>query len=263
MALSATGIGSQIANSHTVFNVGSSMVFLLFVNLIVKLVERLVPGKVVKVERGVKFIDDSLIKMPQLALVNAEQEVKRLSEIVDQSFLYISQVITGEDESMVSTVMTQEKFVDKLYLKINDYLVKVSEHEFDSKSSEKLARLMHCLTDLERTNDHLNKVAEYSVIKQKKKVVLTEKEMKLVGEFTNQCHLFYKKSIAAFFKDDLKRARQLSKKMKDIQLSKAKLLKKIGSLETQKGQILQKIIHNIERAAHHGENLTDIVVSGF
>jgi phosphate:Na+ symporter len=263
MATTSTGLGNQVANSHTVFNVGSSMVFLIFVKLIVKLVEKIMPGEVVTVERGVKYIDNSLIKMPQLALVNAEKEVERFGQIIDQSFFNMSQYFSSKDDNFLSTVTTQEKFVDKLHLQINDYLIKVSEHEFNQKASEKLAKLMHGLTDLERTHDHLNKVAEYGLKSYKRRIKFTDKELELVGEFSVHCYSFYRKALEAFLKGNVTQSKKLSKEMKKLSSIKEGILKKVGKSNGDKEELLQKMIHNLERAAHHGENLTDIVVSGF
>jgi len=263
MALTSDHLGNQIANSHTVFNVGSSMVFLVFVKLIVKLVEKIMPGEVVTVERGAKYIDDALIRMPHLALVNSEKEVERLSQIVDQSFFHISQYFSSRDDNLLSTVTTQEEFVNKLHLQTNEYLIKVSEHEFNKESSEKLAKLMHGLTDLERTHDHLNKAAEYTQIGHNKRVKFTDKELHLVGEFSNHCYSFYRKALRAFLSGNVKESKKLTKEMKKLSLLKEGIIKKINQTDKEKVELLNKIVHNVERAAHHGENLTDIVVSGF
>jgi phosphate:Na+ symporter len=263
MALSASGLGNQIANAHTVFNIGSSLFFLIIVKVLVRLVERLVPGEVIQIERGAKYIDATFLSIPHLALVNAEKEIERFNTIVGQSFYNLNQYFITQEDGLLSTIQTQEKFLNTLHLMISDYLVKVSEHEFDRESSEKLAKLIHGLTDLERAHDHIAKVVEYLLEGKKKRITYTKKELQLLNEFTDVSYAFYIKSSRVFFTNHLNNAKKMTKEMGKVSQLKEVINQKVGKVGEKKGVLIQKITHNIERAAHHGDNLVDIIISGF
>lgn len=76
-------VSRQIANAHTLFNVGNACLFIWFTGPLGHLVERIVPAIAVAPERGKPvYLDPYFISQPALALDRVRMELTRLSELV-------------------------------------------------------------------------------------------------------------------------------------------------------------------------------------
>jgi len=263
MELSSSHLANQIANSHTVFNVGSSMVFLLFVGVLVRIVKWLVPGEVVQLERKVKFIDEGFLKMPSVALINAEKETGRMGKMVSKNFDYFKKIISNKESHLTETVFAQEVCIDDVYQQVAEYLTKISSRELNLEMSERVTRLMHGITDIERPGDHLNHATEQVSIMRKKRIKLTKKDIKSLVVFVDQCQMFYRKSLQTYLSGDQERAQNLLKTWNKIKLGRQRCARQGKTFTSKKRKIWLKIVYNLERTAHHGENLVNIVISGF
>ena len=77
----------QIANAHTIFNLGIATVFLPFTSLFARFCEWIVPDKVLEEEEALvqaSYLDEELIKTPSLALERARYEIGHMGEYVNE-----------------------------------------------------------------------------------------------------------------------------------------------------------------------------------
>lgn len=81
----------QIANVHTFFNLANAALFIGFTTQIARIAEWLIPDKPISVDEELlpKFLDDSLLSTPSIALENVRREIARMGgytrSIVDES----------------------------------------------------------------------------------------------------------------------------------------------------------------------------------
>jgi phosphate:Na+ symporter len=89
----------QIANAHTIFNVGFSLLFLPFVGAMAKFCEIVVPTRVLTPEEVAtakfkpKYLDELLIRTPAMALSMARREIIRMSQVVDEMLSAIPETV--------------------------------------------------------------------------------------------------------------------------------------------------------------------------
>jgi len=118
----------QIANAHTLFNVGNAIIFIWFATPLAWLVTKMVPPKPKSSEgAGVPiYLDDFFLQQPSVALDRARLEIGRLGEIVlhmvDRS--YHAPVEGSEGE--IDDLRIDEHCVDELHGAIISYLGKLS-----------------------------------------------------------------------------------------------------------------------------------------
>ena len=101
----ASVLPRQVANAHTLFNVGIAVLFLPFISQFARLVYRLVPDKPIEEEKEIqpKFLSDMLFHTPSLALDAARHEIKRMGKRVDlMSSAMMPAVLTGDKESLLA-----------------------------------------------------------------------------------------------------------------------------------------------------------------
>ena len=128
----------QIANAHTIFNVGFSLLFLPFVGAMAKFCEIVVPTRVLTHEEVAtakfkpKFLDELLIRTPAMALSMARREIIRMSQVVDEMLSAIPETVLVGNVTKMKEVRDLDDQVDALYTGISRYLAKVGRENLSA-----------------------------------------------------------------------------------------------------------------------------------
>ncbi|RKY93731.1 MAG: hypothetical protein DRQ13_09110 [Ignavibacteriae bacterium] len=212
----------QIANAHTIFNVALTIIVLPFTTQAAKFIYKLLPDKVEPEEEGefkTKFLEESLISTPTLALSLAKAEtihmVNKVQDMVDK----ILQPFFKYDENVLDDIRDIEAEVNFLNVHINKYLMKISQESLSEERTDEIFQMMHCVTELEQIGD----------VVVKRLIPLAEKKMSLNVQFSKEgqdeikdYHLRTMKQISRaieVFKDvNLKDAKRMEKKYNKYRL---------------------------------------------
>jgi len=145
----------QVANAHTLFNIGIGVLFLPLVTYFARFVFWLVPDKPLPEveELQPKYISEMLLHTPSLALDAARHEIKRMGKRVDlMNAAMMPAVLTGNKESLLA-VRDMDDEVDVLYKHIINYLTEVSKLQLNEYQTQKMMKLMSAANDLEHIGD--------------------------------------------------------------------------------------------------------------
>jgi phosphate:Na+ symporter len=77
-------LARQVANSHTLFNIITSLLFIGFVPLYAKLIERILPGEEILIEHGPKYLAKNLLNTPAIAIDAAKKEILRMMSLTKE-----------------------------------------------------------------------------------------------------------------------------------------------------------------------------------
>ena len=264
IALTSQNVSRQIANSHTVFNLASSFTLLFLSGLIVCLVKKLVPGQPIRIKRGTQYIDPKLLGIPHIALISATKEVKRAGKILLSMLDQVKQVLLKNKNDLLEVIYTNENQIDFLNEEISRYLTLISERELDDRASERIAQLLHGISDIERASDHLNKVAEQIEAKGKKRIIFSSQARREIASFLTDSSYLFKKSLDTLILEKPEQASEVSDRLQEIRNRQRELKAKYAHRWTQeKREVFSQILHNLERIGNHADNIAQIVVSGF
>ncbi len=188
----------QIANAHTIFNVGLATVFLPFSSLFARLVEHLVPDKPLDVEVGAivkpKYLDEALLSTPSLALDRVRLEILHMGDKVDEMLAGILPAIVSRDRPRLTEIQRLDDSVDLLHSKILSYMGKISKGTLSDTQTAEFLRLMEAVNDLENIGDIVESgmvVAGYEVVD--KGIKISKSTQKVLEEF----HDAVAKSVSA------------------------------------------------------------------
>jgi len=151
----ASVLPRQVANAHTLFNIGIGFLFLPFVTQFARLIYRIVPDKPVEEveELRPKYLNEMLFNAPSLALDAVQHELKRMGKRVDlMNTAMMPAVLTGNKESL-QKVREMDEEVDILYKHIVNFLAKVSQLQLNEYKTDKMVKLMGAVNDLENIGD--------------------------------------------------------------------------------------------------------------
>jgi phosphate:Na+ symporter len=145
----------QVANAHTLFNIGIGVLFLPFVTQFARLVFWLVPDKPLPEFEEIqpKYLSEMLLHTPSLALDAARHEIKRMGKRVDlMNSAMMPAVLTGNREAL-QAVREMDEEVDVLYKHLVNYLAEVSKLQLNEYQTQKMMKLMAAVNDLEQIGD--------------------------------------------------------------------------------------------------------------
>ncbi|MGN0540977.1 MAG: Na/Pi cotransporter family protein [Acutalibacteraceae bacterium] len=152
---------AQIAISHIVFNIVSTVIMFPFANVLVKLSCLLVPGKDdSESEMHCKFIDDRLLNTPPFAVMQVSKEVARMAKLARDNFETSAHALINRSDKDLDKVMENEEVINYLNHHITSYLVKLNALDITDSDSDYIARVFHAINDIERVGDHAINLAE-------------------------------------------------------------------------------------------------------
>ncbi|MFD2166692.1 Na/Pi cotransporter family protein [Thalassotalea euphylliae] len=153
----AAEVPRQIANAHTVFNVFNTLFFLSLTGFLAQLVLKLVPEKAESLSVIIKpkFLDNTLIDTPSLAIERARLEVARMASIVTNMFEKIREDAQKRDGNLFTRIKLEDDKVDLLQGEIYRYLSDIRKQPLNEQQSKELSTVMLMADEIESVGDVL------------------------------------------------------------------------------------------------------------
>lgn len=156
VAISAAGgVPRQIANANTLFNVINTVCFIGFTPWFARLAVRLHPERPQKT--GViiepRFIDESTLKAPSIALEQVRGEFGRMGQITLAMMSELPHAVLEQDKQHVEAIVMLDDKVDILEAAIFRFLGKIRQLSLTAEESNVHQKLMTATVNLETLAD--------------------------------------------------------------------------------------------------------------
>lgn len=259
-------VSRQIANSHTVFNIVNTAIMLPLTGILIKLVNRLIPGDDEEDKAGPKYIDDRLLETPVIAAGQVAKETLRMANKARKSLEIAMEAFEKGDEELVKKVYENENVINILNESITTYLVKLSKCELSSKESGIVAATFHIINDIERIGDHSENIADLTHQKIAKKLDYSEQAYAQLRTMYDSTIKALELSINSYANRDIEKAKAVHEVENEID----KLQRKYRELHIQRlydgtcnayaGAIFLDLLSNLERIGDHSTNIAESVL---
>ncbi|MFC1535092.1 Na/Pi cotransporter family protein [Thermodesulfobacteriota bacterium] len=157
-------IARYIANSHTIFNVITAFIFLMFLPYLVKAAIWITPQKEENIGldeiHHIKFLDTKFVDTPSVALAQARAEIIRMAEAVQIMYDDVINSIKNRKIKELSKWRKREDSLDILQKEITRFLIQVMQKPIIAEESKEVASLMRMTNNLERAGDEIENIAE-------------------------------------------------------------------------------------------------------
>lgn len=268
-ALLADVVPRQIANAHTIFNIILTIIFLPTMKIAAKVIYKILPDKSEPEEEvpfKTKYLEESLISTPLLALSLAKAETINMANKVKTMVENVLPIFFKHDEKLIQKIRELETEIDFLNVKIKNYLMKISQEELAEERTDEIFQIMHSVTELEQIGDIVAKRLIPLAVKKMESNVYFSKEGR--DEITDY-HLRTIKQIARsieVFKDlNLEDAKRMEKKYKKYRLMEMelrrthfdRLLSDIPETVATSGIHLE-LIESLKRISSHATNIARV-----
>ncbi|MDY0398106.1 MAG: Na/Pi cotransporter family protein [Desulfuromonas thiophila] len=259
-------IARHIANTHTLFNIINTLVFLPIIGVLANLATRLVPGKDSQLDFQLKYIDSRVLNTPPLALSQARSETNRMAllalECVDETLQFLDKA----DLRMLESLRKKEDLLDLLQREIIDFLVAISQRPISQEASREISSLMHVVNDLEKIGDYcenLWQLGERRIEQRIRFSSVAEAEVVDLAQKTREFVSFIQKAFERRDQTIIEKAQfmenqidTLEAQLRDNHIQRLNT----GECSVNPGLIFIDMIHNFEKIGDHTHSIARAII---
>lgn len=152
-----TALLYSVATLHTIFNITNTLILIWFVPVIEKLVSTIIPNPAGEEEFRLKYISGGVQGTPELALVEAREEIIHFGQICFKGFKYVRDAINEQNaekfEPIKEKLVKYEDITDKIEFEIAAYLNDVSKGEISEAAEDRIKAMYKIIGEMESLGD--------------------------------------------------------------------------------------------------------------
>jgi phosphate:Na+ symporter len=154
---SIAAIPNRMATFHTVFNVANTLIFLPFVAVLARTVQRIIPKQSKPEDHSLRYIDSGLLATTPMALESARMELYAMAGDVSQMSKNLVEILDAPGTDMPNLheeIERLEDEVDRRKAVITSFLRKVVQLTSTKSDGIEVSNILGNINDLERIGDH-------------------------------------------------------------------------------------------------------------
>ncbi len=146
------------AEFHMLFNVALAALFIAPLNSVAALLVRVLPERTRPADPSVpRYLDESALETPSLALANAARETLRMGDTVEVMLRQVMAAIMTNDRKLVGEVSRMDNVVDRLTEAIKLYLTRLTRGSLDEREGRRAMEIVSFTINLEHIADIIDK----------------------------------------------------------------------------------------------------------
>ena len=199
------------AEFHIGFNVALAIIFLPLLDPLATLLVKLLPDRKASVDPAApRYLDESALDTPSLALANAARETLRMGDTVEAMLKQVMTALMTNNRTLVSEVARMDNIVDSLDEAIKLYLTKLTRSNLDDSEAKRAMDILSFSINLEHVGDIIEKnLSELAAKKIKRNVQFSDDGAAEIDEFHRRILENLRLSFGVFMSGDVAGARKL------------------------------------------------------
>jgi phosphate:Na+ symporter len=213
----------QIANAHTAFNIGFSLLFLPLVGVLAKFTEMVIPiREKTTAEKAMakfqpRYLDDLLIGTPPMALSMVRREVSRMGEVVEEMLGGVPDSVFVGNVDKAAQIREMDDRVDNIYAAIARYLSKVGRENLSARNADEAVALATANSEIENIGDivetHMHHLA---TVCNANSITFAEADLEILRSYHAKVFVAFKETIVAVEHDRRETAAKVIEAEEDI-----------------------------------------------
>ena len=199
------------AEFHMAFNIGLAAAFIGLLGPLARLLERLFPARKDAADPAApRYLDETALDMPSLALADAARETLRMGDVVEVMLRQVMTALMTNDRALVREVSRMDNVVDKLDEAIKLYVTKLTRGSLDEHEGHRAMEIISFTINLEHVGDIIDKnLAELAGKKIKRKFQFSSEGAEELAAFHKRIVESLRIALGVFMSGDVKEARKL------------------------------------------------------
>ena len=196
---------------HIVFNVATAVVFIGLLDGMARLLKRLLPTRVLEADPSrPRYLDDSALETPSLALADASRETLHMGDIVEVMLRKVMAAMMTNDRALVDQVSRMDNNVDSLDEAIKLYVTKLTRGSLDEREGKRAMEIVSFAINLEHIGDIIDKnLSELATKKIKRRFQFSIEGAEELSAFHKRTMDSLRIAFGVFMSGDVNEARKL------------------------------------------------------
>ena len=156
---------AAIAATHSVFNIVNTLVFLPFLPLFVRLLERMVPPKDFKEKPSLTDLDIRLLETPLLAIEQSRKEIEKMSIGCEKMLTWIDQLYDQDeiDKKLADKLMHREQVLDSVQDEIARHVTNLLSNDIPHSVAVEARQQFRMADEYESISDYIVNIHKFDV----------------------------------------------------------------------------------------------------
>jgi phosphate:Na+ symporter len=199
------------AEFHIAFNVGTAIVFIGLLDGMARLLTWMLPDRVQEADPSrPRYLDESALETPSLALADAARETLRMGDAVETMLRKVMTAMMTGDRALVDEVSKMDNGVDGLDEAIKLYITKLTRGSLDEREGKRAMEIISFAINLEHIGDIIDKnLSELATKKIKRRFQFSTEGAEELSAFHKRIMEQLRIAFGVFMSGDVNEARKL------------------------------------------------------
>jgi phosphate:Na+ symporter len=204
-------LAKATAEFHIAFNVATAVIFIGLLDPMAKMLKKLLPNRVLEADPSrPRYLDESALETPSLALADAARETLRMGDLVEVMLRKVMAAIMTNDRALVDEVSRMDNAVDGLDEAIKLYLTKLTRGSLDEREGHRAMEIISFAINLEHIGDIIDKnLSELATKKIKRRFQFSPEGAEELSAFHKRTMDSLRIAFGVFMSGDVGEARKL------------------------------------------------------
>lgn len=249
----------QIALTHTVFNIFTTLLLLPFTKTLEKIANLII--KTDGEKQKTVFIDERLLATPSVAINECYSKTVEMAGYAHSAINKVIPLISNYNKETASVILELEDKMDRYEDKLGTVLVKLSSKELSESDSKTVSICLHAIGDFERLGDHAVNLLKVAEEIHEKKIIFSKQAQAELKTATDAIEDILNLTHRAFTENNLTLAldvEPLEEVIDDITSKiKSNHIDRLqsGDCTIELGFVLSDLLTNYERISDHCSNI--------
>jgi phosphate:Na+ symporter len=199
------------AEFHIAFNVATAVIFIGLLDALAALLKWLLPDRIQETDPSrPRYLDDSALDTPSLALADAARETLHMGDHVEVMLRKVMAAIMNNDRALVDQVSRMDNAVDSLDEAIKLYVTKLTRGSLDEREGRRAMEIISFTINLEHIGDIIDKnLSELATKKIKRRFQFSPEGAEELSAFHKRTTDSLRIAFGVFMSGDVNEARRL------------------------------------------------------
>lgn len=204
-------LARMTAAFHMAFNVATAVIFIGLLDALSTLLVRLLPDRVQEDDPArPRYLDETALETPSLALADAARETLRMGDLVEVMLRKVMAAMMTGDRALVDQVSKMDNVVDSLDEAIKLYLTKLTRGSLDESEGHRAMEIISFAINLEHIGDIIDKnLSELATKKIKRRFQFSAEGAEELAAFHKRTMESLRIAFGVFMSGDANEARKL------------------------------------------------------
>jgi phosphate:Na+ symporter len=204
-------LAKMTAAFHTLFNIATAILFIGLLDNMAALLKKLLPNRVQETDPSQpRYLDESALETPSLALADAARETLHMGDIVEVMLRKVMAAMMTNDRTLVDQVSRMDNSVDNLDEAIKLYVTKLTRGSLDEHEGRRAMEIISFTINLEHIGDIIDKnLSELATKKIKRRFQFSPEGAEELSAFHKRTMDSLRIAFGVFMSGDVNEARKL------------------------------------------------------